>query len=1120
MPHAHRPVRRRISDLRALVVCCVLACLLAPRAADAAAVPLAKDLQQQVPSGRHAADEVTPSIEEIRSAEIGASTESVDTGKPVEVDLETTGTSRVTAEPDGTYLLETSREPVRVQRNGSWIPVDSSLTVDPEGTVSPVATAVDVAFSGGGTGPLITLTAPDGRTLTYSWPGSLPTPVISGNAATYPAVLPGVDLVVTAEPTSYSEVLVVRTPEAAQNPALTILRLSLDASGLTLVPGGDSGSTFRAVDPDGHTVFDSERAIMWDSTTGTKAGPAPSAVDPGSGDVDVVDVQFSTTGEGTGLLQLSPPTAALTGPDVEYPVYIDPVVSVASGHFADVFNNGWDYFDNHNYNLQVGYCGWPGCDGIGTGRAYFAFSSAALINRPTTARIIDASVYVRQVHAGAGCTAEPVSLMRTSGPISAGTTWPGPATSLIQTVSKGGGDSCPQTPAGNIVFDNAALTAYFQGVADSDQAVTTFGLKAPDENEKMQWKRFDTSPTLDVHYSFPTSQPVANGISGAVSCGGKNLVTDSSPTLRGSAKGNNTDDPGIALAFAVFHAGAADPTYSSGWKATTSGTVYGWSAPALAQGNWEYQVRAKSNPGDGNDVEQAIPSKRYPFTVDTAPPSGTPTVVSRDYPEGTWGAPQNLPGMITIGAGGADNVVGFAYSWTDAGSILVPNAQDCGNYTGTHPLGGLIDAVGGEAKLIPPKTLDAGPRTLFVRSFDNAHNLSAAVAAYPFYVSPTVPGATPVRTEAENVNCIKDFGPHGLGSLVVDEAYDDAGGGMRTRFVATGGDPADGPTIRLPFTAGVSADYALGIALYRGNHFGKVQFSVDDGADAVPLINSDTGDPITFDGYSPTQTRVYQPLGGLHLTAGNHTLAITVVGKNAQSVNANYNGVNDHGYSTLIDLFMVIPIDNVSASSFQAALNNNGISRDGVNTADIGPSSGNSSLSMDTLEAKGFGVGQTKVFDGASFTMPAANSNGNDNVIATGQTIPLTPVPNANNVDLLVTATCGAIPASFGLQASIKYAASPVSDRLVPALPAWTDAAPGDLPHVDDKNYTLYKALTLPYRNVGLVKVTGSVTLYHLRLPTNGGGTIAGVTLPSTGTDLTDTCQPAVHVLSVTTSHT
>src|SRR5688572_12145574 len=85
------------------------------------------------------------------------------------------------------------------------------------------------AFSGGGTGPLARITS-GGREVAMGWPAALPAPVLSGDTATYPNVLPDVDLVLTADSMGFSEVLVVKTPAAARHPDVRRLRLSLGST--------------------------------------------------------------------------------------------------------------------------------------------------------------------------------------------------------------------------------------------------------------------------------------------------------------------------------------------------------------------------------------------------------------------------------------------------------------------------------------------------------------------------------------------------------------------------------------------------------------------------------------------------------------------------------------------------------------------------------------------------------------------------------------------------------------------------------------------------------------------------------------------------------------------------
>ena len=104
--------------------------------------------------------------------------------------------------------------------------------------------------------------------------------------------------------------------------------------------------------------------------------------------------------------------------------------------------------------------------------------------------------------------------------------------------------------------------------------------------------------------------------------------------------------------------------------------------------------------------------------------------------------------MFTVGTNGASNIAGFAYSFDGgAGSEPVPTTTDCG-YNNDGGLGTSVDSNGdgggsasGELALVQgstaqiqiPNTITSGPHTLFVVSFDKAHNISGE-SAYTFYV--------------------------------------------------------------------------------------------------------------------------------------------------------------------------------------------------------------------------------------------------------------------------------------------------------------------------------------------------------------------------------------------------
>lgn len=133
--------------------------------------------------------------------------------RPVVVTSLGTPTRKVSARPDGSLTAELSTVPMQVQRGQSWVPVDTELAQSGN-TVAPRTVSTDVVFSGSGNTPLVRFGAP-GKSLTLSWPTPLPKPTLDGADATYPDVLPGVDLVLQAQSDSFSQHLIVKTPAAA-----------------------------------------------------------------------------------------------------------------------------------------------------------------------------------------------------------------------------------------------------------------------------------------------------------------------------------------------------------------------------------------------------------------------------------------------------------------------------------------------------------------------------------------------------------------------------------------------------------------------------------------------------------------------------------------------------------------------------------------------------------------------------------------------------------------------------------------------------------------------------------------------------------------------------------------
>lgn len=195
-----------------------------------------------------------------------ASAQAVKSGKGVVVDALTTENAQTTANPDGTFTWTSSIAPVRVRKAGTWTPIDSGLVQQPDGTFAPKATSAPISISGGGTGPLATMS--DGTTpLSITWPTLLPTPTISGNVARYANVLPDVDLQVTvSELGGFSDLLIVKNAAAAANPALKSLHIGMTSAGSTIAV--DSAGNTTVKDSAGTAKFTAPTPYMWDSGSG------------------------------------------------------------------------------------------------------------------------------------------------------------------------------------------------------------------------------------------------------------------------------------------------------------------------------------------------------------------------------------------------------------------------------------------------------------------------------------------------------------------------------------------------------------------------------------------------------------------------------------------------------------------------------------------------------------------------------------------------------------------------------------------------------------------------------------------------------------------------------------
>ena len=696
-------------------------------------------------------------------------------------------------------------------------------------------------------------------------------------------------------------------------------------------------------------------------------------------------------------------------------------------------------------------------------------------------------------------------------------------------------------------YSSTAVTDYVQSRADSDSTSINFAIRAADESDALQWKKFNKNSELRVRYDFPPTTPTGLSVAGEVECPGKpRYIATNEPTLKATAPSNYAAaETEVALYFEVHTAGGNRSRYNSYGLRTNEGATGSWrvtttsslapsnSTTPLPEGGYTFQVKA-GIPNPTYPDQQSPFTTPMSFTVDTTAPTGL-TIASHDYPPSFWGA---TGGTFQASATGA---AAFQYRWDTDEPLAIPASQ-C-NYTTT----GYATAVNGKATITEPG-LAPGFHRLTVVAFDDAHNTTAQVE-YRFYVAQNFGlGSGRVEAESAPMTATPPAVPAGAIALRSVESGAAWSSSQRAAIAASTGSESAPTTFAFSFTAPADAYYALGAQVGTDSHYGIVSFDID-GAGSIPgqplLV---AGSSTSFDSYSATAGSRYLMLGGLRLTAGTHTIRLKVIGKNPASTSFVLpTGQSDNGYSAAVDYFTVLPIANVTFPSLTAAFNNDGVVSTGV-LADIEPSANNRSLPLSLMQSAGMGPGQVltlgPVGDQVSFSLPSRTNAANemDNVVSAGQVIALPANSGAGFVNLLVMSTCGSVidPSALpGTDPKSKWPTPAISvsymdpsepdgdvirDRPLPTVPGWLDTPVGATRMVNTEPVAWSStAATLPAANAGLTSdSTLKPTVYRLKFkthPDHSGQRISAVTLPNVGTDMTQGCRtPALHVFAIALS--
>ena len=198
------------------------------------------------------------------------------------------------------------------------------------------------------------------------------------------------------------------------------------------------------------------------------------------------------------------------------------------------------------------------------------------------------------------------------------------------------------------------------------------------------------------------------------------------------------------------------------------------------------------------------------------------------------------------------------------------------------------------------------------------------------------------------------------------------------------------------------------------------------------------------------------------------------------------------GTKNSLDIFGLVAKTTPAPNGY----NNAGVSNDGAPQAANYDNAGNS-YSAQALQAGGIVPGGSITSHNFTFTWPNGAAGTNNNYLAHGQQIAITPVVKADHLALLGSATNGA---SSGT-ATITYTDGTTQTFTL----GFTDWA------IKNTSFGNTLVVTLPYRNTGKGKQTIPVSLFASSVALQAGKTIKNVTLPTTITG------GQMHVFAITT---
>jgi RHS repeat-associated protein len=608
-------------------------------------------------------------------------------GSRVEILSERTETSSTYANPDGTLTTEQYAGPIRFRDGaGSWRDIDLTLEQAADGSVRARAHPLGLALAGPGGAPgktrdLVTLAA-GGRKVRLGWRGPLPRPMVGGTRATYPDVLPDVDLVVEATRTGFEQSLVVKSRPA--DPAALALALPMVLQALTAQPRAGGG--VELVGSDGRAVGLLAEPVMWDAQVEAQSGVHRHRAAVG----------MTVTGSGAAVeVRLVPDVKFLLDPATVYPVTIDPSYGTQLFPTFDTWVEVGYGDESASNELRLG----THDDGTNISRSFLNLNMSPFAGKD----IISANLYLWEWHSWS-CQARTWHVRATT-PASTATRWTAqptwyPTIWASPTQTRGYDASCADG------WVSADVTNLLQTWADQSSGAVAIGLKAADETDPYAWKRFNSGnaasniPKINITYdSYPNTASNQSTLPATACASGTSRpwINTTTPTLQAAV--SDPDGGTVYGNFDVHPTG--NPT--SIWSGTSAGVTSGGmaakavAAGALANGGtYSWRVRAY----DGLLYSKSWTSY-CEFSIDTVKPA-TPGISSTAYPQGQWN-PTGGAGTFTFTSSDTGSGVGSWRYWLDSAT---PSTV-----TGASPT---------SVSITPPN----GWHILHVQAVDKAGNLS------------------------------------------------------------------------------------------------------------------------------------------------------------------------------------------------------------------------------------------------------------------------------------------------------------------------------------------------------------------------------------------------------------